>query len=843
MQAAYGDWLRANFQPATVNTQLAQARRLEGAYGDLDEGYDRDKFKNILTDLAFSTEDRDSGKANRSRIKINGEKVYEGLAHLRAALGYYVRFRSARDRNEERSARDWPELYAMRSTFLKRCSDFVNFEIEAGKYFENERSYKNKLIANTTAILGSHDQSPESLGIRVLTLLQSKPANFVGWRAFAELNSHGEEVRRAVALAIGKLVLSNDEPPGAVAAAAEQISPFVRTERGTPDFSALRSLVSAALALARPHDAICIKTTFMQRAAQALLGKKIFKAGVLTAGEYTEFLELSQRIMTEFANWGWEPRDFWDVQGFLWVVTTSNGEEEGESPEEEPEQESTRLAMASEHPLNCILYGPPGTGKTWVTAQMAVEICTGSVPKDRCELMKMYNDLVRTRRVAFTTFHQSIGYEEFVEGLRPVTENDGESDGPGVRLEARNGIFRDICALAEQARKRVGRPRGFDFDGRRFFKMSLGRARTESHIYDAAIAGRYIVLGWGGDVDWSDQKYNDYQAIFDRWQKVEPGASGNSGNISQLWTFRSSMKKGDIIIVSDGNLRFRAIGEVTGDYEFKPSEDGNHRRSVKWLAVLEESLPIETVHNGKLSQASCYQLTSSRMKLDVLAEQITTDMIPTTSTPEAFVLIIDEINRANVSKVLGELITLLEPDKRLGEQNALTVRLPYSGDDFGVPNNLYVIGTMNTADRSIALLDTALRRRFEFKEMMPEYGLIDREVDGINLRQLLFAINQRIEWLFDRDHQLGHSFFVQITKKPALDETMRSKVIPLLAEYFYEDWEKVRAALNDTGNWFIEVEKLLPPILMNGPEDPRSRYAIKPGEIPLDAYLSASGKL
>lgn len=511
---------------------------------------------------------------------------------------------------------------------------------------------------------------------------------------------------------------------------------------------------------------------------------------------------------------------------------TDVGDEDDEPPNDEVRQ-----------PLNQILFGPPGTGKTWATARIAVEICNGSAPASRSELMHAYNDLMKAKRIAFTTFHQSIGYEEFVEGLRPVTESEDGDDrrSAGFRLEPCKGVFREICALAEQARKRPGRRISFDFAGRQFFKMSLGRARGDSHIYDAAIEGNYIALGWGGDVDWSDQKYDKYEAVFDRWQEKEPGTNGNAGNISQLWRFRSNMKKGDIVIVSDGNLRFRAVGEVTGDYEFKPGDEGyNHRRSVKWLAVLEESLPIETIYDGKLIQASCYLLNSKRIKLEALAEQIRTDSTDNHAVPEAFVLIIDEINRANVSKVLGELITLLEPDKRLGEANAITVTLPYSLDEFGVPNNLYVIGTMNTADRSIALLDTALRRRFHFKEMMPDYDCLRKDVEGINIGQLLAGINRRVEWLFDRDHQIGHSFFTSVETKAALDEVMQSKIIPLLGEYFYDDWEKVRVALNDTGQWFIGVENLPPPAMLKDEGQERSRYSIKRGDIPREAYVAAS---
>ena len=175
---------------------------------------------------------------------------------------------------------------------------------------------------------------------------------------------------------------------------------------------------------------------------------------------------------------------------------------------------------------------------------------------------------------------------------------------------------------------------------------------------------------------------------------------------------------------------------------------------------------------------------------------------------ERFVLIIDEINRGNIPKVFGELITLIEPSRRLGADDATTVTLPYSADDFGVPNNLYIIGTMNTADRSIQQLDTALRRRFTFVEMMPDpnHELIREAVDGVNCREMLRAMNERIALLMDREHQIGHTYLLNVTTLEQLANAFRNKIFPLLQEYFYDDWRKIRAVLG--GNAFVNERKV-----------------------------------
>jgi 5-methylcytosine-specific restriction enzyme B len=488
------------------------------------------------------------------------------------------------------------------------------------------------------------------------------------------------------------------------------------------------------------------------------------------------------------------------------------------------------------------------------------------LPPGEDELRARYQALVKARQIAFVTFHQSYAYEDFVEGLRPVTdslEGDGPDEvtgengsGAGFRLEPKPGIFREICQLAEVARKKARRTpsqsgQQFDLKNRKVFKMSLGRAGLQDFIYDAAIEGGYAVLGWGGELDWSDPKFENYQAVYDRWNEIEPGTSGNSGNIAQLWSFRGSMKEGDIIVVSQGNTKFRAIGIVTGPYRFDATgvDTYNHRRDVDWVLVLDEALPVETIYSRGFSQASCYRLNDRYLNQEALTRLLsgaTQDGAEAegerdveASAPDQFVLIIDEINRANISKVFGELITLIEPDKRLGMPYELTVRLPYSRSEFGVPSNLHIVATMNTADRSIALLDTALRRRFRFRELLPTAELLDEAAahSGIDLPGILRKLNDRIEYLFDREHQIGHAYFMGCETRAQVDAIMRDKVIPLLAEYFYEDWGRVAQVLGDTDerSRFLDRRRLSVPSGFDDNGAERHRWSVK-AEFAADAY-------
>ena len=505
-------------------------------------------------------------------------------------------------------------------------------------------------------------------------------------------------------------------------------------------------------------------------------------------------------------------------------------------------------------PTNLILYGPPGTGKTYNTVTEAVRLCDGSAPLDRNDLVARYEKLRDEKRIAFVTFHQSYDYETFVEGLRPeISDQDGNP--AGFRLEPKPGIFREISALAEQARSRPATRAATvdrDLSGKRFWKMGQGTVGAEGDVYEAAVTGDYITLGWGGTIDWSSSQFATPDAIKAEWKRQNPEDSTPS-NWTQTQVFRNEVQTGDIVIVPYGNSAFRAVAEVAGDYYFEPSAEGYyaHRRKVDWLLILDEPLPLDIIVEGNFTMRTLYSLPVKRLNLAALARLLSAEpsqaaAVEPSAAPDQFVLVIDEINRANVSKVFGELITLIEPDKRLGMPNAISLRLPYSKRDFGVPANLHIIGTMNTADRSIALLDTALRRRFVFCEIAPNSSLLLEHVQEVPLRGVLETINDRIEYLVDRDHRIGHAFFMGAAgnSRAAIDATMRDKIIPLLQEYFFDDWSRLAAVLGEVpnkGGAFLECRMLDDPTDQGG--DARPSWRVRE-EFALDAYarLVARGK-
>ncbi len=364
--------------------------------------------------------------------------------------------------------------------------------------------------------------------------------------------------------------------------------------------------------------------------------------------------------------------------------------------------------------LNQILYGPPGTGKTYHTIDKALEIL-GENLESRDEKKAKFDEYVKNGQIVFTTFHQSYGYEEFVEGIKPMMNNGANSRE--LKYEIKDGIFKEFCERALAVKQK------FNFVQIR--DSFLSHCREKKSII-----------------------YKDKEYKFE-----EP----NNLIIGKLRIHINYIREViDQIGLSYGDL---SDAEIDGYIRSKINSDDSIISHYKII----------------LNYFYCKYINFS------------------------FVFIIDEINRGNISKIFGELITLIEPSKRIGADEELKVTLPYSKEEFGVPKNVYILGTMNTADRSITSLDTALRRRFEFVEMMPDPSVLSDNCEGVNLQELLKAINTRIEYLLDREKTIGHAFFIGVKNLEDLKKVFQNKIIPLLQEYFYNDYALISAVLNDNG--------------------------------------------
>jgi|26BtaG_2_1085354.scaffolds.fasta_scaffold00078_2 5-methylcytosine-specific restriction endonuclease McrBC GTP-binding regulatory subunit McrB len=476
------------------------------------------------------------------------------------------------------------------------------------------------------------------------------------------------------------------------------------------------------------------------------------------------------------------------------------------------------IIMEQTTPLNQIFFGPPGTGKTYNTINEAIKIVDAEFynahTNDRDKLTQRYRELLITDwkdskgQIAFCTFHQSFSYEDFVEGIKPQTNEE-----KNVFYDVLPGVFKRICELADssQSSKKIKEEGKVSlseeqFQKSFFYKLSLGEANNpdDRKIYDDCIKNNRIAIGFGQDTDYTGMTETE----------IKEDCKNNNRSTtagSQLSTFIHGLSNNDYVVVSNGNNFVRALGRVKSDYYFidNPPIRYTHFRDVEWIFV-NENIPIEDLYSTTLTQRSIYKLDHDKLKKEFFVPNAAVYNKFKEEKIKPYVLIIDEINRGNVSSIFGELITLIEQDKRAGADEELEVMLPYSKDKFKVPNNVYIIGTMNTADRSVEALDSALRRRFSFREMPPKSRLIlekgrakDGMVDGINLATLLDTINLRIEKLIDKDHRIGHSYFLNVKDMPSLKACFNNEVIPLLEEYFFGDYGKIGLVLGDS---FVEKQ-------------------------------------
>ncbi|EAC1886765.1 AAA family ATPase [Campylobacter jejuni] len=407
--------------------------------------------------------------------------------------------------------------------------------------------------------------------------------------------------------------------------------------------------------------------------------------------------------------------------------------------------------------LNQILYGSPGTGKTYHTIDKALEIL-GENLESRDEKKAKFDEYVKNGQIVFTTFHQSYGYEEFVEGIKPRI--DSKENSKEIEYEIKDGIFKELCEKALD--------------------------NYENSILNTDELNKKIEL---------KEKVENFL----NWllETNEPIGKTKGGNF-----FVVEIDNKTIVIYSEGVERFDGIFNLNLSIfmELLKCKDEFNNATEMFKKVFNRDYADRT-HTYYFNLVKKFKAYEEKQLTAKIENNKNND-----NSLKPYIIIIDEINRGNLSKIFGELITLIEPSKRIGEKEELKVTLPYSGEKFGVPKNVYIIGTMNTADRSITSLDTALRRRFEFIEMMPDVSKLSIDCEGINLQELLKAINTRIEYLLDREKTIGHAFFISVENLESLKKVFKNRIIPLLQEYFYNDYALIDAVLNKNGMLEISVE-------------------------------------
>ena len=483
------------------------------------------------------------------------------------------------------------------------------------------------------------------------------------------------------------------------------------------------------------------------------------------------------RYVTENGNkrYSWKLRD--ELKEALMVIEILNPE---------PEEDTT-----TDIGLNTILYGPPGTGKTYHTVIYAVAIIENKElatveAEDYAEVLERYNEYKTQGRIEFTTFHQSYGYEEFIEGIKPVIASDEETGGEAgeIQYSVQPGVFKRFCEKAD--RPAVADTEDFGIgENPNIWKVSL-YGTGDNPIRTECLKNGHIRIGWddyGKDI--TDE--TDFTAY---------------GGKVVLNAFMNRMQIGDIVLSCYSSTTIDAVGVVTGECEWHDEyEDLKRVRKVKWLVKNIRENIMGITDGTVMMQMSVYRLNVTLADVMKIVGKYKPAHASKPARQGNYVFIVDEINRGNISKIFGELITLIESTKRLGQSEGMSVRLPYSQKLFGVPKNVYIIGTMNTADRSIATIDTALRRRFLFREMLPVPKVLsDISVEDLSISDLLTRLNKRIAVLYDREHTIGHAYFMPLKASPTIDtlaEIFANNIIPLLQEYFYEDYEKIRLVLGD----------------------------------------------
>jgi hypothetical protein len=812
-------------------------------------------------------------------------------------------------------------LDEMRATFLRRFPDFQSFDSSAG-FGAVEDHYKRELIAAAQEFIAqSSGETDAALGAELLDLVSGQAeleSNLLGWRMVSGLKAVRGRYAGVLELATARLVHADDIAAGIETFVTETWPILSEGQEKNRPFGDSRTIPTVLAALARPDDAIAIRYQPFFTAGKRLLDRPLFANAPLSAAEFQDVMDMARQIFAVMRDeWGWRPRDLWDVQGFIWVTCRKDNESSQPMTDEQilarfdtnadfaeartrwsadQTQAFCRIARSAHEagfdwwsvaiPATPLRFGRKSADRKqaegsqgylsvndpWITfnragrcvdlglegfpvtpdnavaferalAAHAEEIAVWKPPvpprpglwPDQSEEEALEGTLAEASQERENHWFVGASYGRTDDQTeRFLSEGIWHIDSPGERQREQVLSMRPGERIAIKATfvQRDNLP--FDGWGRR---VSVMRIKARGVIREASSDGETVGVDWEEGFtprDWYFYTYQQtiwqvtpakemsrrlirftfedepqdvdwFRANLSRW-KDGPATQEGEEEPVLAWapptnlilygppgTGKTYATIAEAVRLADGLRDEDPLLAPAGRAELKRRYDELVELGRIGFITFHQSLAYEDFVEGlrpvQEPGAAGFSLKARPGIFRKMADDAR-------ASPEQHVLVIDEINRANTSKVFGELITLLEADKRLGGENAIRLELPYSGDQFGVPANLHIVGTMNTADRSIALIDTALRRRFEFRELMPRPDLLGT-VGTVDVARLLVTINERIEYLFGREHQVGHAYFMGVKTPGDLDEVMRHKIIPLLSEYFFEDWNKVAAVLGD----------------------------------------------